>query len=605
MFVVQFIIMTAGFSSLLKVSAEHLDGMVYSSDFSNYFVSYLLCYGLGIASLIYNKVRKEDGKRDRYTRNAVYVFALLFALMITCANYALLFLPTPEYAGRLFRNIYRCAYVVTVFAGSACAAYNFLYCMSGLSFLWKKRETDRKPAAVFLTAFALIFLVDFLILMLCKYPGNIFTDSFSQIYQATGDLEYSNHHPFYHTMVIRLFLNIGMALFGKYNAAVALYSCFQILFMAACFAYGVLFLYELGAPRPVVIGVTAVYAFAPYHIMYSFSMTKDTMFSGFVLVAVISFFRYVKRMGNNAVNLAVVIVSGMGVCLFRSNGLFVYVLWIICIVCLFGRSTGSKPGVRRLLICMAATALISFGMKGPMLKLWNVSSTDFIESLSIPLQQIARTLVDNDDLTDEQTGLLSEVMSVDKIRESYSHYSSDPLKERIRAEGNEPFLVEHKADFLKLYLSIGIKHPGSYLAGWIDQTYGFWNAGYKDWHWYDRVGSKIFDNRYDIHRTVISEGLNNAFNEYCWLFEELPVLQLFLCMGLHMWIGLVILFMALVKKNKEEIMITLPILLILLSLVIATPLSMEFRYFYAAFCVLPVTVPVIFGNDVSGVFRKQ
>ncbi len=599
-FVVQFILLTAGFSSLLKVSSEYLDGMVYIEDFSNYFVSYLLCYGLGIGALFYNHFKNNDANRDRHTRITICVFALLFALLITIANYALWYLPTPEYADHMFRNIYRLLYVFLVFAGAGCAAYNFFGCISDLFFLWKPGDFRvKKPVTVFLIVFVLISLTDLGVLILCKYPGNLQTDSFAQIYQATGDFDYSNHHPFYHTMLIKFFMNIGMMIFGNYNAAVALYNCFQVLFMAACFAYGVVFLYELRAPRWMLVLNTVIYAIAPYHIMYSFSITKDTMFAGFMLVSVVSLFRYMKDLGNRTADLIVTVISGLGVCLFRSNGLFVYVLWIVSIVCIVGRAVKEKEEIRKLLICMIMVGIVSFVMKHPVLKILGVSQTDLVESLSIPIQQIARTVADNDDLTEEQTGLISGILEVDKIRESYSHYSSDPLKERIRAEGNENHLVEHKADYLRLYIDIGIKHPGSYLSGWVDQTYGFWNAGFKDWHWYDWVDPGIYDNRYEIHRTVINEKLNNVFNEYLWIFEEVPVLQLFLCMGLHMWIVLAMLFIAIVRKDRHGIIIILPLIWILISLMIATPLSMEFRYFYAVFCVLPIIVTTVLRDEES------
>ncbi len=601
LFVIQFILMTAGFSSLLKISSEYLDGMVYLEDFSNYYVSYLICYGLGIASLVYNvhKGRFSSGKKN--IRISLYVFTLLFALIMTCANYSLWFLPIPEYSGHLFRNMYRILYIIMIFCGCGCSSYNFLLCLSDLFYLWEPCDHKKRSSFVFLTVFALIMLIDLSILLLCKYPGNLTTDSFAQIYQAMGDFEPSNHHPFYHTLVIKLILKTGLTLFGGYNAAVAAYSCFQILFMAACFAYSVMFLYDINAPRWIIVTVTVIYATAPYHIMYSFSITKDSMFAGSVLVAVISFYRILSGIGDHKLNMILTVLSGLGVCLFRSNGLFVYALWTVCAFLLYRKIIRKKNGYlyRKILFWMLGVIFASFILKQPVLRLLNVHQTDFVESLSIPIQQIGRTVTDKDDLTDDQQELLSKVLDIDKIRKSYYHTSSDPLKECIRAEGDEGYLISHKRDFLKLYVSVGIKHPTSYAAAWIDQTYGFWNAGYRYWHWYDWVDSGIYDNRYDIHRTVISRKLNDIFNEYLWLFEEFPLLQLFLCIGLHMWISLAMLYIAVIRRDKAGLLIILPIVWILISLMIATPVSMEFRYFYAVFCVLPPAVAIVLRRDIS------
>lgn len=601
LFAIQFIVITAGFSSLLKISSEYLDNMVYTEDFSNYYVSYLLCYGLGIASLIYNYMRNNCGIKDRYTKTIIYVFSLLFAFIMTCANYALWLLPSPEYAGHMFRNIYRLIYMASIFAGTGCASYNFFCCLTTPFYLWKSDPTDRKrPAAVFVVVLVTVFLVDFVILMLCKYPGNLVTDSFAQIYQATGDFEYGNHHPFYHTLVIKLLLDMGMSVFGGYNAAVAVYSTFQILFMAACFAYGIMFLYELSVPRWILIVATGFYALAPYHIMYSFTMTKDVMFGGFILISAIALFRSFTNMGKPAANLTVTVISGIGICLFRSNGFFVYILWTAVVLFVFRRMFGTGPGkvIKKTLLCMAGVLVVSFILKHPVLTALDVSQTDFVEALSVPLQQIGRTVVEHDDLSEEENELLSQVLSVDKIRESYYRTTSDPLKERIREEGNGKYITSHKLDYLMLYLKIGLKHPGSYFTGWIDETCGFWNGGYRDWHWYDWVRAKIYDNRYDIRRTVRNDKLNDLVNEYLWLFEEIPFLQLSLCLGLHMWIDFVMLYIALLRRDKEGAAITLPIIFILFSLMIAAPDSTTFRYVYSTFCLLPVMVPAVLRPDI-------
>ena len=579
-FAIQFVLITAGFSSILKVSSEHIDEMVYVTDFSNYYISYLICYGIGLVSLLYNVLKNNYHAMDRNGRLITWVFTAIFSLIITCSNYALLFLPVPKCEGNIFKSIYGILYIVVVLIGSGCVSFNFFSALHNLFFLWDPCSLDRKKhVIVFMVVFATVFFIDFGVLILCKYPGSLMTDSFAQIAQATGHSGYSNHHPFYHTILIKLLMNIGLSVFGKYNAAVATYSCFQIFFVAACFAYSVAFLYDLGAPNLMIFITTALFAFAPYHIMYSFSMTKDTMFGGFVLISIVSLYKYINNMGNRRISIFITTISGMGVCLFRSNGFFVYVLWLVCIICLLRTELKKRPEIRKLFICMTFVIIFAYIMKYPLLKFMNVPQTD----------------------TSDELNLISKVLDTDMIREGYDHITSDPIKERIRAKGNEDYLIRHKAQYLKLYLTIGFKHPRSYLAGWIDQTCGFWNSGYKYWHWYDWVGPGVDDNRYGIHRTIISNRFDTVFTEYLWLFEEVPILQLFLCMGFHTWIVFICLYIAIIKKDCSGVIITLPLILILISLMIATPISMEFRYYYVTFCILPVIVPVILKNETNNV----
>ena len=65
-----------------------------------------------------------------------------------------------------------------------------------------------------------------------------------------------------------------------------------------------------------------------------------------------------------------------------------------------------------------------------------------------------------------------------------------------------------------------------------------------------------------------------------------------------MWISLIMIYVAVIRRDKAGLLLLLPIVWILISLMIATPLSMEFRYFYAVFCVLPTAVPVALRRDI-------
>jgi hypothetical protein len=92
-----------------------------------------------------------------------------------------------------------------------------------------------KPWQVFLIPFLSIVAIDNIILFTCRYPGTVSSDSLTQI-KMFMEGWYNNHHPFYHTQVIRLFVSLGLKLFGDLNAAVAFFNVFQIFFMAACFS---------------------------------------------------------------------------------------------------------------------------------------------------------------------------------------------------------------------------------------------------------------------------------------------------------------------------------------------------------------------------------
>lgn len=60
------------------------------------------------------------------------------------------------------------------------------------------------------------------------------------------------------------------------------------------------------------------------------------------------------------------------------------------------------------------------------------SAIKFSKALSIPLQQIAYTIVNDGNISDEQYQKLGKIMDVDQIEEIYQPTVSDPVKINVR-----------------------------------------------------------------------------------------------------------------------------------------------------------------------------
>ena len=442
--------------------------------------------------------------------------------------------------------------------------------------------TDNAPSKinhkkVFLFTFFFIFIINSAILFLCKYPGFLTMDSVLQVKQ-TIDGVYTNSHPFYHTLLLKLFLSIGLALFGNMNAAVATYMVFQICFMALSFALAVMTMKEIGAPKWLVIALVAFFALMPYHVAYSITLWKDVIFGGFVLLYTVFLFRILKEVGNSKWNMLGLVLSGLGFCLFRSNGWFAFVGVTLLFLLLF------KGQYKKLAIAMAAIIVVSFILKHPVLKMLDVAQPDMTESLSIPIQQVARDVVENKDFTEEQYLLLNQLADVERIPETYLWYISDPMKELMREKGYQQAFADHKADYIKLYFSRLFKHPWTYVKAWVDQTKGYWNSSYPYWIWC------LYTDGQDIgiYSTVHSGGMNKAVNSYLSHFSKYQVLKPFFSIGFFVWCILLCLYASIIKKDKVSALMTIPVLMIILSLLVATPVFSEFRYAYSVFCTMPV-----------------
>ena len=446
-----------------------------------------------------------------------------------------------------------------------------------------------KPASVFCVVFAAVAVIDLTIFFLCRYPGNITSDSLTQIKMCVEGW-YNNHHPFYHTQVIRLFLGLGLKLFGDLNAAAATYQVFQILFMAACFAAAVMTLFQMRVKKPVIIGAALFYALMPFHINYSFSMWKDVMFGGFILLFVLYFCRTMLGVGSRRADLALLTVACFGVCLFRSNGYILFLVVAAVYAFLYRKEILRGNTARAVGIIFLVTLAACWVLKHPVLDAMDVTQPDTVEMLSVPLQQISRTLIEHDDLTEEEETLIGYVIPAQRMRETYVQIYSDPVKNLIREEGQQDYIKHHKAAFAKLYIALGLRHPGSYLKGWADETRGYWNSGYEYWRWQDDVTAT---EGYDLYRTVRSEFAARHFGEYLWLFEHDPLTVLFLCIGLYVWLDWLLFYLAAVRGDRAAVVMTMPVIALVFTLQISTPVFTEFRYVYSIFCLMPFLLPAV------------
>lgn len=558
--------------------------LIWSAQLLNsraYYVPYLLISIAAVISCIFNNHSPNNllkNNNNHLPKLLISVFSSIFSLMITLSNYDLWSLS--KFHSEIIYHIlfFICGYIV------------FKNILNALLkklpfFLWFPTNKTLSPSKAFIICFLSITIINCSALFLGFYPGILTPDSISQITQILSG-NYSNHHPYYHTQIIKLFFMIGMLLFNNINAAVATYIVFQILFMSICFSLTISTMAHLKISNKILLLMSLFYALMPYHIMYSITMWKDIMFGGFVLLFITFIFRIFQNIGNKTVNYIFLFISSLGFCLFRSNGFFAFVMLTIFLFLLF------KMEQRKMLFIFIAAIFLSTFMKYPILNYLNVKQPDTIEALSIPAQQIARVISENKPLTSDEKQLLEKVINVNEIPQKYKPYISDNIKNLVRKKGNQHLFKENKFEYLKLYVQLGIKYPLSYARGWIDETKGYWNAGYEYWRW----STGIHENNLEIKPEPLSQRANKYFNRYLSLFTRIQLLRIFLCIGLFVWINLLMLFINMYRKDKIGILISLPTIMIVLSLLIATPVFSEFRYLYAIFCALPMIITISLRN---------
>ena len=549
----------------------------------SYYSPYLAIGILGTGAILYNyKIYREE-TNHQYDRLLTEICAVILSLTVVLANYKMFTGPYTNLYSIMRKGM---ACILLIIGGYS--IFREILCMV-VSVRWLKGMEEKKHesrTSFFVIMFMSFVTVNLIVLFGAHYPGVLTADSISQMTQLLTH-SYSNHHPYYHTQIIHMVICIGLWIFKDINKAIACYSVFSILVMACCFTYVLKTIDQIAKKRLLTIAVFLWYLIMPFHIMYSFTMWKDIFFGAVVTCFVVGIYRVLREFDRKRIDIFITVVSAVGICLLRSNGWVAFLVSTVVFVVLFGKK--KKRWALTFFIILAFT----FVLKHSVLQAIGVKQPDTIESLSIPAQQIARVVADGKPLSEEQKNLLNQVIEVERIPEVYTDFISDPVKNLVREKNNQEYLHTHRNDFIKLYLQLGLKYPHKYIEAWIDQTKGYWNGGYSYWKWADG----IYDNSFRIQHTIYSSNINVAITDYLNLWETVPLLQLFLSIGFHVWILLITTYFSICRRNKLTFFITVPFLAIIFSLLIATPVAWEFRYIYSLFCGLPFVVVAVFGDE--------
>lgn len=460
--------------------------------------------------------------------------------------------------------------------------------------------TDRTRRLTAVQVFFICFaglIVVYTLAFLCHYPGNVMADTRWQLVQIVGLDPYTNHHPMAHTLSMQVFFDLGRALFGTQNAGVAFVSISQYVAVAAAFSYVTGTLYRMRVRTGLVLLSALFFAFAPNNLLFAITPIKDIPFSILALTMLTALLRLLdgfrrgvpqKRMWGDWLLL---FIGSAGTCLMRTNGVYAFIAFLpLCLIFLRRRQLLVLPA-------MAAALLLSLLFRGPVLDNMQIPPPDTVESLSLPVQHIARVVTDGYALTDAEYALLSEVVDVEAIPETYTPYIADSMKDLVRKTDNQAYIVAHKDAFFRLWIELGCRYPKAYLLAQIDETVGFWypNIQYESMY---LGGIHPESTRLDI---ATEPKLTGAIP---WLLTKwltgprnVPVYALIFSIGTAMWVAVAVFGLAILRRGRATLLPYLFQFLVFGTLLVATPVHAEFRYMYSLFVALPLLMLLPFSDQ--------
>ncbi len=440
-------------------------------------------------------------------------------------------------------------------------------------------------------------LICYLPYFLYEFPGIMTADSLVQYQQIIGKTALSNHHPVAHTLLIKFFYNIGMHVTNRPEIAISFYTVFQMIFISLCHAVAVVEVMRIiGAVDRFVLFICALfYALLPFNAVFAVTIWKDVPFAGIAVLLscqIIEMYRN-KEKGIKTMDFCLFAALGVLFSLFRSNGWYVFLVFAPVFIYFF------RDYLKKALLTAVISIVLVVLVKGPVFDMLKVQGPDFIESLSLPLQQVARVLVENGNVSDADLAMIDECIDRTYIKELYAPSYADNIKELFRA-GNPKVIEDNKMEYLGLYLRLLVKNPGKYIRAFYDLEGGYF---------YPDVAYKVGDidgimaNEEGLYSSPIIGGSFIKVKEILIkLSDFMPIYGMFFSIGAYTWLLIICLFVSV--RRKEPIPVHVLMLLLVLTLLVAAPV-VDFRYAYAIVLTMPIWVSlaikkVLFGEKGNG-----
>ena len=445
---------------------------------------------------------------------------------------------------------------------------------------------NRKLSYKSFVGLAILFFLTWLPYFFTFFPGTIFYD---ELHSMKHPYETSNQSLLY-GHILNFFWNIGIWA-GDETFGFAILTVLRMMIMAGSLSYLICFLYEHGINKAFLFLNVLVFAFFPIFPNNAITLQKDGLNACIILLLTLFIYKYkdnISAIFNERKNLLIFFLLSVLVVQFRSNG--VHVLLVMLFVCWYLEKQIRLKISLYILLILAIAIIPNRGRHTP-----------FEETVGVPLQQIGRTVYNNGYIDKDEKIILQKVMDFEKWKERYVCWTVDFTK--WNHNFNSAYLKGHKAEFLWAWARTFLHNPSIYFTAHAFNTYDFWAVApwmiwgnqtvYTGVITKENLNEKKFSNL-DLQST--SDILfNQSTSDKIRIFMKEHVV--YLNAGTCAFIMLFMMALTLQMGKKRQILSVLPAFLSWLTIIIASPIGIAFRYvLYLAF-LMPFIISLPFMVD--------
>ena len=435
----------------------------------------------------------------------------------------------------------------------------------------------------YLIIWLLIFIM-WLPYFLSWYPSVMTPDSINQFEQAIGIRQLTNNLPIIHTLFIKLCIFIS-APFSNYTTAAAVYSIIQMLIMSLIFTLAIKWMIKNNINSIIIILAIIFYALYPVNAIYSFTMWKDIIYSGLLLIFMLMAYNTIQKKDylSNTKNYILFILVMILITLFRNNGFLVLIPVLLILIL---KLKDIRSLLTKSLIILVTFSLVWFLSLSYIFK---IPTTSTIDAFSVPLQQVARIYVKkNSQLNNYEKRTIQKYLN-EKVIEYYNPRLSDNVKDHF----NLTAYKENKLSFITLWLSLIIKYPITGVESFLYNNYGYWYPRAQNWV----ISYGIIETEQDWqlkNGPVETWLINSKYINTIWTSidnRQIPIIPMFYSIGLMSWLILIMMSYTIYKKETKTFLTYVPIIIVFIHCLLS-PVWAEFRYYYPIVICLPVIIAV-------------
>ena len=435
--------------------------------------------------------------------------------------------------------------------------------------------------------------------MITRFQGHYVTDGIKVLY--------SNDHPFFHTQLVGLCIRFGLRIHNV-NIGYSVYTFIQMMAFIAAFSGILATLYHFKVNHTLLKVSLILYAVIPVFPLFAILISGDSIFSVFFLFYMLELLWVFGTKGavlKNNKFMIVMILEIFFMAASKNQGVYIAAaMFLVCIIYF------SRYRIRIAVGMIVPIILFQFAYCGAFFKVAKVADVGKQEALSVCFQQTARYIkYHGNEVTPEEKEAISKILKYEVIGKKYDPNLSDPVKSTFKRESTS----EDLKNYFKVWISMGLKHPGEYIQSFIANTYRYYYVEFrakKGVYLNPETISLYIEKRLWVQnnkkilrlfkkvKADVPERLKPVREKGVFAVETVrsfPVVSWFYNPGVITWMMLIGFFALWSRKRYTSILEFLPIFLIF-GVCLLSPKNGNLRYIYPACCMIPAFLAAAFGN---------